>query len=211
MIAPYAAQIRTISEYLTVDPTRGAAFQSWLGTERAAEVADIEVKTVDGFEGREKAVIIFSTTRCNPAGYIGFLADWRRLNVGLTRAKRVSAYKAAESFVNCSWPRSVEALGGKANTTGADHPRLGQYTFLSPDWELRVRRAPARWGASVARVHEVSQGPRDGHGRPGVDHYCSRRNKGGHHQTYASLALALLMSYIMHYMSAARSTVKGME
>lgn len=88
MIAPYIAQIRTITDFLKVNPERQAAFSSWLGEDRANEVGDIEVKTVDGFEGREKAVIIFSTVRSNPAGYIGFLADWRRLNVGLTRAKR---------------------------------------------------------------------------------------------------------------------------
>lgn len=91
VIAPYAAQIRTITEYLHVDPNRQYGFQQVLGAERAMQVADVEVKTVDGFEGREKQVIIFSTVRSNSAGYIGFLSDWRRLNVGLTRAKRVGS------------------------------------------------------------------------------------------------------------------------
>ncbi|GLB44126.1 putative P-loop containing nucleoside triphosphate hydrolase protein [Lyophyllum shimeji] len=63
-------------------------FREVLGDHRAMQLANVEIKTVDGFEGREKEVIIFSTVRNNPGGYIGFLADRRRLNVGLTRARR---------------------------------------------------------------------------------------------------------------------------
>jgi superfamily I DNA and/or RNA helicase len=88
IIAPYAAQIRLLHSHLRTPP-HSTQLNALLG-QRYEEIEKIEIKTVDGFEGREKSVVLFSTVRCNPRGNVGFLADWRRLNVGLTRAKRVS-------------------------------------------------------------------------------------------------------------------------
>jgi superfamily I DNA and/or RNA helicase len=88
VISPYVAQIRMLNAMLKVESDWAEYFRHRLGDVRALQLKEVEVKTVDGFEGREKDVIIFSTVRNNSYGQIGFLADRRRMNVALTRAKR---------------------------------------------------------------------------------------------------------------------------
>jgi hypothetical protein len=72
VITPYAGQVTLIKQYL--DENRA--------------LQDVEVNSVDGFQGREKELVVVSAVRANETGECGFLSDWRRLNVTLTRAKR---------------------------------------------------------------------------------------------------------------------------
>lgn len=71
VVTPYAAQVAHLNQSLSELVAMG-----------------LEIDSVDGFQGREKEVILVSTVRSNAANEIGFLADARRLNVAMTRAKR---------------------------------------------------------------------------------------------------------------------------
>jgi len=72
VITPYWAQIMLIRSLLY----EGAGYK------------EVEVRTVDGFQGREKQLVIISMVRSNNDKDLGFLTETRRINVSVTRAQR---------------------------------------------------------------------------------------------------------------------------
>jgi hypothetical protein len=76
VVTPYEGQRSYIVNYMQFN-----------GSLKKDLYKDIEVASVDAFQGREKDYIILSCVRSNEHQGIGFLNDPRRLNVALTRAK----------------------------------------------------------------------------------------------------------------------------
>eukprot|EP00932_Pfiesteria_piscicida_P014456 SRR837773.26220.p1 GENE.SRR837773.26220~~SRR837773.26220.p1 ORF type:complete len:543 (-),score=123.61 SRR837773.26220:137-1765(-) len=76
LVTPYKGQVNLIKRIIRERP----------GLQKFR--TGLEVESVDGFQGQEKEVIIFCAVRNNREGKVGFLSDWRRLNVMLTRARR---------------------------------------------------------------------------------------------------------------------------
>uniref|UniRef100_A0A673XKT3 DNA-binding protein SMUBP-2 n=1 Tax=Salmo trutta TaxID=8032 RepID=A0A673XKT3_SALTR len=70
VIAPYNLQVDLLRQRLS------------------ARHPDLEIKSVDGFQGREKEAVVLTLVRSNRKGEIGFLAEDRRINVAVTRARR---------------------------------------------------------------------------------------------------------------------------
>ncbi|XP_075019777.1 DNA-binding protein SMUBP-2 isoform X2 [Calonectris borealis] len=70
VVAPYNLQVDLLREHL------------------CHRYPELEIKSVDGFQGREKEAVILSFVRSNRKGEVGFLAEERRINVAVTRARR---------------------------------------------------------------------------------------------------------------------------
>ena len=90
VITPYKQQVNTLRQH----------FRALFNTQPLLSplLTQLEVSTVDSFQGREKSYVLFSAVRAHSveqrAGRgsgIGFVADSNRLNVALTRAKQCLA------------------------------------------------------------------------------------------------------------------------
>jgi predicted DNA helicase len=103
----FTSRIGVITPYKRQQMTLRRAFKNKFGDEA---LDYIDINTVDGFQGQEKDVIIFSCVRAGSGSGVGFLADLRRMNVGLTRAKSslwVVGHKESLK-VNSEWKSLID-------------------------------------------------------------------------------------------------------
>ncbi len=81
---------KKIMEAASLDPSTTAFISPYAGQAAAAKEklpGAMRISTIDSFQGQEMENIIVSLVRSNDNGEIGFLKDYRRMNVAITRAK----------------------------------------------------------------------------------------------------------------------------
>ena len=117
IVTPYAAQVRALRRM----------------RDRAG-LREVECASVDGFQGREKHVIVISTVRANRNGSVGFLKDWCRCNVAVTRARNGLIVVGNERTLRSehrSWEPWLDYVF--ANGCAVGHPARGTYD------QMRIR------------------------------------------------------------------------
>lgn len=74
LISPYREQVVHMKNTVAEDPILNAV--------------PLTINTIDGFQGQERDVVYISLVRSNGKGEVGFLKDYRRMNVAMTRARK---------------------------------------------------------------------------------------------------------------------------
>lgn len=123
VIAPYRAQINYLKDAIEDSPV----LNDLLLQRR------LSVGTVDSFQGQERDIIAITLTRSNPQGEIGFLSDIRRMNVGMTRARR-KLLLVGDSSTLCCHPFFVELLAYVKRMGGYFEHARSSNSFLKTDY-----------------------------------------------------------------------------
>lgn len=144
VITPFRAQVLALESAIatTIDAPKRMA-------------CDLKVGTVDGFQGQERDLILFSPCvgpRSPQSGLTFFQRDTRRLNVAISRARAV-----AMVFGDLNFARSGQSKPLRRLAAMATEPRSkgGEGVFDS-DWERKVYHALKARGLEPHPQHEIA-------------------------------------------------------
>ncbi|KAK6805384.1 hypothetical protein RDI58_003169 [Solanum bulbocastanum] len=164
IISPYRHQVKLLRQ----------KFRETFGVE-SDKVVDIN--TVDGFQGREKDVAIFSCVRASKDKGIGFVADYRRMNVGITRARSSVLVVGSASTLrrDARWQNLVES----AEKRNALHKVSKPYAEFFSQENLKLMQVevvrdkseapPEDMDIEVSIAAEADQAPQDDWGYAGEE------------------------------------------
>jgi len=119
------------------------------------ERADFRAATVDGFQGQERDLILFSPClgKTSAQSAVSFVQkDWRRLNVAISRAKAVAHVFGDLDFARSNKVRSLARLAAIATEP---RKRSGEGVFDS-EWERRVFHALKERGLDPIPQYDIA-------------------------------------------------------
>jgi hypothetical protein len=134
VITPYKSQMKLLQEQIKLP--KGSK-------------ARLMISTVDAFQGQEGDIVIVSTVRTKR---VGFVDDSQRLNVALTRAKRVLRVVGEMNFFeNLNKGSTLRALAAHAkNENLLQRSKIARLRHCPPDWSM-----PTAWALTMtARFYD---------------------------------------------------------
>ncbi|KAJ1700232.1 hypothetical protein LUZ63_000011 [Rhynchospora breviuscula] len=156
IITPYRSQLSLLQ----------SKFNSTFGPEA---VSDMELNTVDGFQGREVDILLLCTVRasssnesdCSGTGSIGFVADVRRMNVALTRAKfSLWIFGNARTLqVNPHWTALIQDARKRNLFTSISRPYSSAFTKEQPQSLLDSMHKDTRMSSGGKQAEQSMRMP----------------------------------------------------
>lgn len=132
VISPYQRQVEDLDRRARHDPELAPMLRSGL----------LHIGTVDSFQGQERDLIVFTCTRSNHDGRVGFVDNRQRLNVALSRARSRLVVVVDGSTVERALRRAAPAVSEAENRNHLHaligHARaLGGLVEVPADWRTR--------------------------------------------------------------------------
>eukprot|EP00930_Biecheleria_cincta_P040438 TRINITY_DN2770_c0_g1_i1.p1 TRINITY_DN2770_c0_g1~~TRINITY_DN2770_c0_g1_i1.p1 ORF type:complete len:1216 (+),score=190.45 TRINITY_DN2770_c0_g1_i1:71-3718(+) len=133
----------------------------------------VSVDTVDGYQGMEQGLVLFSATRSNESRALGFLADQRRMNVMLTRAKQgLIVFGNADTLrhsdtIQSRWPswldwveeRGAVLSSSHLESSGGAQAAQAQGSWIEPRSQPSVSTSVSAWDdLSDLEANKISGG-----------------------------------------------------
>lgn len=119
------------------------------------QTADLRVATIDGFQGQERDLILFSPVVFSGSPHSGqrfFENDWRRLNVAISRARAVVHIFGDLAFARSGQLRSLTTLAARAT----EPPKRSGETVFDSHWERIVDAALRQRGLDPIPQYDIA-------------------------------------------------------